>query len=160
MLYIGIDWSEEHHDVCIMHENGSQLLSFRVAHTPDGLQKLADKINQFGIPKKAYLIGLETAHNLLIDFLWSQGHPLYVLAPNRVNSNRGRHRASRARNDASDAKVIADMLHTDRPLVATREQPGALLYQLQVQLRLKPSSLIVISYGPPYCGLTRWPSTC
>ena len=36
------------------------------------------------------LIGLETAHNLFIDYLWSQAYSqVYVLPPNQVKSNQG-----------------------------------------------------------------------
>jgi hypothetical protein len=36
VIFVGIDWSEHHHDVCVLDERGTQLPKVRV---PDGLQE-------------------------------------------------------------------------------------------------------------------------
>ena len=65
--------------------------------------------------------------------MWGHGYQqVFVIAPNVVNSTRGRYRQSGARNDHSDAFVLADVLRTDRArlqpwkpdLVLTRQIRG------------------------------------
>jgi len=40
MKFCGIDWANDHHDALSIDEQGRQLVSIRVAHTPEGLSKL------------------------------------------------------------------------------------------------------------------------
>src|SRR5215207_7666532 len=39
-VYIGIDWSENKHDVCFMHETGAVLLMLQIQHTMAGFREL------------------------------------------------------------------------------------------------------------------------
>ena len=64
-IFIGIDWSETHHDICILQENGSRLSAFQVEHTPKGFAKLEQQIEKLGLPAEENLVALETSHNLL-----------------------------------------------------------------------------------------------
>lgn len=115
LVYIGIDWSEKKHDVCYMHENGEVLRDLEIAHTMEGFYRLNQTRREFGITAKSCVVGLESAHNQLVDYLWDQGYEnLYILPPKVVHSNQGRYRQSRARDDRWDARLIADILRTDR----------------------------------------------
>jgi len=40
VVFVGIDWSEEPHEVEVMAESGQRLRSLRVAHGVEGLTKL------------------------------------------------------------------------------------------------------------------------
>ena len=81
-------------------------------------------------------MGLETAHNLLVDFLWDRDYTqYYVLPPKMVQRSRERYRQSGARSDPSDAFVIADVLRTDR----NRLQPWFRDTLLTRQVRAKVS---------------------
>ena len=37
MWFAGIDWADQHHDALVLDEQGHQLGSLRVDHTPEGL---------------------------------------------------------------------------------------------------------------------------
>jgi hypothetical protein len=113
-LYIGIDWSEEKHDVCILNEKGAILQEFLIAQNPSGYEILEQQINSFGVAPDQGLVGIETAYNLVMDFLWSRPYQTYVIAPNQVAGSRGRFSSSGRRNDRSDAHLLADMLRTDQ----------------------------------------------
>ena len=91
--YIGIDWSEKHHNVCILNKAGASLNRFQVAHTLAGFQRLEQQLAQVNEVAADCLVGIETHHNTLVDFLGSRGYTLYILPPKQVKSNRGRHRA-------------------------------------------------------------------
>jgi transposase len=135
-LLIGIDWSKDHHNVCIMNEVGAQMARFDIPHSPAGFAELAAKIDQCNVPACDCLVALETAHNLLIDFLWSRGYAVYVIAPSVVKSSRGRFGSSSAHNDESDALLLADMLRTDRARFAPWKPDGPLVTQMKAKLSL------------------------
>jgi transposase len=82
-------------------------------------------------------VGIETAHTLLIDFLWGHGyHQVFVIPPNVVNSTRGRYRQSGARTDQSDAFVLADTLRTDRARLQLWQPDRVLTRQLRSRVSL------------------------
>lgn len=109
-VYIGIDWSENKHDVVFMNEAGADLACLVIAHSPDGFAQFDAQRRKLGWVVEDCVIGLETAHNMLI-YLWSQGYAqVYVLPPSQVKSNQGRFRQSGAKDDPADARLIADIL--------------------------------------------------
>jgi transposase len=114
-VYIGIDWSEKKHDVCFVNEQGEVIQAVEIAHSPEGFVKLNKAREQSGVGAGECLVGVETSHNILIDYLLEQGYgQIYVLPPNAVKSAQGRYRQSGAKSDRSDARLIADMLRVDR----------------------------------------------
>ena len=104
-IMIGIDWSQEHHDVCIQNEAGGRLAQFRIAHDQTGLMRLREKINQLELTPSQCLVAVETNYNLLVDFLLSHQFTVYVFPPAVVKSCRGRFGNSGARTDRSDAHL-------------------------------------------------------
>jgi transposase len=114
-VYIGIDWSAAKHDVCVLNQNGAVIATTLLPHTADGLLKLEALRQKLGLAPAECLVGIETAHTLVIDFLWARDYSqVYVIPPNMVKSTRGRYRQSGARTDTSDALLVADLLRTDR----------------------------------------------
>ncbi|MFN2278224.1 MAG: transposase, partial [Candidatus Promineifilaceae bacterium] len=113
-VYMGIDWSVKKHDVAIMNEAGSIIAQFTIPHQASGFEKLNKTREQVGVEAAECLVGLETAHNLLIDYLWGQGYEqVYVIPPSVVKSSRGRYGNSQVRTDERDARLLADLLRTD-----------------------------------------------
>jgi len=89
-VYVGIDWSVKKHDVAIINEAGSIIARLTIAHQASGFEKLNKTREQVGVEATECLVGLETAHNLLIDYLWGQGYEqVYVIPPSVVKSSRG-----------------------------------------------------------------------
>jgi transposase len=81
--------------------------------------------------------GLETAHNLVVDFLWDRGYSeVYVIAPNVVRSTRGRYGQSGARTDQSDAFLLADLLRTDRARLQPWHPDSLLTHQIRAKASL------------------------
>ena len=133
-ILIGIDWSQKHHDVRIHNQAGACLLKLQIPHSLAGFQQLEQTIKQFNPEPACCLVAIETADNLLVDFLWSRQYPLYVLAPSVVKGNRSRQRASTARTDDSDAALLADILRTDRHTLIPWQPDGALVSQMRLLL--------------------------
>ena len=135
-VYIGIDWSENKHEICFMHETGEVLLVREIPHTIAGFQQLDQARQSLGVGRQEVIIGLETAHNLLVDYLWDQGYEqIYVLPPSAVKSAQKRYRQSGAKDDAWDAHLIADLLRTDRQRYAAWKPDQPLTRQIRAEVR-------------------------
>jgi transposase len=111
---IGIDWSREYHDIHVTNEAGATLAQFQIAHSTQGFEQFHSQIRSINPEPGDCLVAIESSHNQFVDYLWSRGYLIYVLAPTVVQGNRGRQSASGARTDASDAALLADILRTDR----------------------------------------------
>jgi transposase len=136
-VYIGIDWSEKKHDVLFMNPAGATLAKLVIAHTPDGFAQFDQQCRRLGFQPAECQIALETAHNLLIDFLWSHEYQqVYVVPPSQVRANRGRYSASQARDDPRDALLLADILRTDRSRLQPWHPDGLLVRQLRAKISL------------------------
>jgi transposase len=136
-VYIGIDWSEQKHQVCFMNEAGAVIQQMSVEHSVEGFLKLEAARQKLGVSPKEVVVGLETAHNLLIDMLIERSYPaIYILPPNQVKSNAGRYAQSGAKDDTRDAWVIADMLRTDRGRLHAWQPDSLLTRQIQAQVRM------------------------
>lgn len=133
-VYMGIDWSTKKHDIVLLNEAGAIIARQTIPHQVEGFEKLDEMRRQLGVPTSQCLVGMETAHNILIDFLWGQGYEqVYVIPPSVVKSSRGRYGSSGARSDQQDARLLADILRTDRARLQ-QWRPDSLLTQ---QIRAK-----------------------
>jgi transposase len=136
-VYIGIDWSENKHDIVIMNEAGAAIVRQTIAHTPEGFLELEASCLNLRLSPDDCLFGLETAHNLVIDFLWSRGYAnVYVIPPSVVKSTRGRYGQSGARTDQSDAFLLADLLRTDRARLQIWRPDTLLTRQMRAKVSL------------------------
>jgi len=114
-LYIGIGESQSKHDICFLNHSGAVQAQAVIEHSQAGFLKFEKLRMKMGVRPEDCLIGLETAHNILVDFLWDRGYTqIYVLPPRLVKGSRSRFRSSAARDDPWDAHLIADILRTDQ----------------------------------------------
>ncbi len=136
-VFLGIDWSHTHHDACWLNERGQVLNRLTIPHTLDGLTQLDRAGQQLGVSRAECWIGLETAHTLLIDFLWEQGYSqVFVIPPGAINGARRRYRQTNAHTDQSDAWVIADVLRTDPATLHPWRPDGLIIRQLRTKVSL------------------------
>jgi len=136
-VYTGIDWSENKHDIVFMNQAGMAIAQLTVPHDPDGFLKLDAARAPLGVTPQECAVGLETTHNLLIDFLWSRHyHHVYVIPSSVTKSNRGRFGSSRARTDQSDALLLADIVRTDRSRLQLWQPDSLLTRQIRAQVSL------------------------
>jgi transposase len=114
MIFIGIDWSEKWHDVCVMDESGKALGRRRVDDSPAGLTQLQSLIAEHAEDPVEVVIGIETPHGLMTRALRAAGYRIYALNPMVVSRYRDRHSISKKKSDQADAMTLADMVRTDR----------------------------------------------
>ena len=114
MIFIGDDWSEDHHDVHLMNEAGQRLASRRLPEGMSGIRGLHELVAAHADEPQQVVIGIETDRGLWVGALAGAGYQVYAINPLAVAHYRDRHRVSGAKSDASDAKLLADLVRTDR----------------------------------------------
>lgn len=62
------------------------------------------------------VVGIETDRGLLVRALLAAGYAVVAVNPMAVDRYRDRHRVSGAKSDPGDARVLADLVRTDRHL--------------------------------------------
>ena len=114
MLFVGDDWAEDHHDVYLMDEAGARLEARRLPEGLPGIGQLHDLIATHAEQAGEVIVGIEKDHGLWVGALLASGYQVYAINPMAVARYRDRHRVSGAKSDAADAKLLADLMRTDR----------------------------------------------
>src|SRR5882757_3928666 len=114
MLFVGDDWAEDHHDVYVMDEAGARLAAQRLPEGLAGIGQLHELIANHAEDPGEVIIGIETDRGLWVGALAAGGYQVYAINPMAVARYRDRHRVSGAKSDAADAKLLADLVRTDR----------------------------------------------
>jgi transposase len=114
LVYLGIDWAEAHHDVCLMDEGGTRLAGTRVPDGLEGLRRIHELVAGHTDSAENVVVGIETDRGLLVRGLVAAGYQVYAVNPFAVSRYRDRHATSGAKSDPGDAKVLADLVRTDR----------------------------------------------
>ena len=114
MIYVGIDWAEAHHDVCVLDEGGGILSKGRVPDDLEGVARLHQMAADHVEEPSEVVVGIETDRGLLVGSLVASGYRIYAINPLAASRYRDRHAVSRAKSDPGDAKVLADLVRTDR----------------------------------------------
>lgn len=116
MIFVGIDWSETHHDVCAMNADGKVLAKGRVPEGVEGVARLQEMVSALAEDPSDVAVGIELDRGLLVGALVASGYAVHAINPLSVDRYRDRHRTSGAKSDPGDAKVLADLVRTDRHL--------------------------------------------
>jgi transposase len=114
MLFVGVDWGERHHDLCVLDRDGGVLATRRVAEGLSGVGELHALVAAHAQDPTQVAVGIETDRGLLVGTLVAAGYQIYAVNPHAVSRYRGRYGTSRAKSDRGDAKVLADLVRTDR----------------------------------------------
>lgn len=114
MVFIGIDWAEAHHDVCAVDEAGKVLAKRRVSDGLEGVRQIHELVAAHAEQPEQVVVGIETDRGLLVGALVAAGYRVYAINPLSASRYRERHVTSRAKSDPGDAKVLADLVRTDR----------------------------------------------
>jgi transposase len=135
-VYLALDWGTTHHEVLFLQADQTVLAQLRVAHSLAGLQQLDQTRQRLGVAAGACLVGIETAHHLLIDWLWAHDYQqVYLIPPAVTRTARQLYRQSGAKSDRSDALLLANLLRTDLARLHPWQPDSALTQQLRAQVR-------------------------
>lgn len=114
MIFVGVDWAEDHHDVCVIAEDGAALAKRRVSDSVGGIGELHQLVAAHSEEDEAVVVGIELDRGLAVTALLAAGYVVYAVNPLTSARYRERHATSGAKSDPGDAKVLADLVRTDR----------------------------------------------
>lgn len=161
-VFVGLDWGNSHHQLCVLDATGRIVHQGRFAHDVEGLRRLDERLNAYG-PVTG--IAIERAEGLLVERLQEQGYRLFCMSPKMSARARERYRMAPTKSDVFDAFVLADSLrHEHRhwrasalpsPLLAelralTRDRERLIFNQRDVENQLRA---VVLTYHPAVLAL-------
>jgi transposase len=114
MIFVGDDWAEDHHDVHVMDADGARLASRRLPEGLAGIRGFHELMGTHAEEPSQVVVGIETDRGLWVQALSAAGYQVYAVNPLAVARYRDRHQVSGAKSDAGDAKLLADLVRTDR----------------------------------------------
>jgi hypothetical protein len=114
MIFVGVDWAEAHHDVLVQDEDGRRQAGGRLPEGVEGIARFHEMVGAFAEEPDEVVIGIETDRGLFVGALVAAGYQVFAVNPVSTSRYRERHSTSGAKSDPGDAKVLADMVRTDR----------------------------------------------
>ncbi|MET4048855.1 transposase [Rhodococcus sp. UYP5] len=114
MIFVGDDWAEDHHDIHVMNTDGKRLATRRLPEGLAGIAAFHDVVATHAPTPADVVIGIETDRGLWVSALLAAGYTIYAINPLAAARYRDRHHVSGAKSDAGDAKLLADLVRTDR----------------------------------------------
>ena len=143
-IWCGIDWAEHHHDVALVNDTGGLLVKQRISDDPAGFRALLELLAAHGAAvtgEEATPIAIETASGLLAAALVGAGFTLYAINPLAASRYRDRYAVSRAKSDAGDAFVLANILRTDRAQHRPIPADSELVHAIRVLARAQQDAV-------------------
>jgi hypothetical protein len=114
MIFVGVDWAEVHHDICVLDEAGDVLARKRIPDTLEGVRALHELLAPYAEESNQVIVGIEKDRGLIVTAMLGANYHVYALNPLSVARYRERHVTSGSKSDPGDAKVLADVVRTDR----------------------------------------------
>lgn len=107
--FAGIDWSWQHHAICIVDQDGQRVEEVTVPHTRPGLARITVLLRRCGVDR----VGIERGDGPVVEHLIREGFEVVVISARQVKSLRARYGSAGNKDDRFDAFVLADALRTD-----------------------------------------------
>jgi transposase len=139
VICVGLDWAEEHHDLCVLAEDGRLLAGGRVGDDLAGVAQVHAWLADHAGEGDEVVIGCETDRGLFVSALVAAGYTLLAVNPLAVDRYRDRHRVSGAKSDPGDARVLAELVRTDRHLHRVVAGDSEVVIALKVMARAHKS---------------------
>ena len=147
MIFVGVDWAEAHHDVHVQDEDGKRLGGGRLPEGVEGIARFHDLVGGHVEDPGEVVIGIETDRGLFVTALVAAGYQVFAVNPMSTSRYRDRHSTSGAKSDPGDAKVLADMVRTDRHNHRLVAADSETVQAVKVLARAHQS--MIWSRGPP-----------
>jgi hypothetical protein len=106
-----------------MAADGSVPARERITDGVAGVARLHEPVASWAEEPAEVVVGIETDRGLLVGALVAAGHQVIAVNPLAASRYRERHTISRAKSDRGDARMLADLVHTDR-LAGHAARPG------------------------------------
>lgn len=131
--FAGIDWSWQHHAVCVVDALGERIAQDQVPHSRPGLESITRLFKRHGVSR----VAIERGDGPLAEHLLAACIEVVVIPPRQVGSLRLRYGTAGNKDDHFDAFVLADALRTDggRWRVVEPDSPETLALRTLVRAR-------------------------
>lgn len=113
VVFVGNDWADDHHDVCVMDIEGTVLAERRFSEGLAGMSGLQELVAAHADDPSEVLVGSETDQGMWVEYLLAAGFGVIAVNPKSVARYRERTRPGGGKSDRSDARLLADMVRTD-----------------------------------------------
>ena len=117
MLFVGDDWSEDHHDVEVQDETGRVLRRARLSEGAAGMSRLHELVASC-LPEDAeppqVKVCIETDRGPWVRALVGAGYEVFGVNPKLAARHRETMTLSGSKSDKADAHTLADMVRTRR----------------------------------------------
>jgi hypothetical protein len=113
-VFVGDDWAEAHHDVHLMNDAGDKFAARRLPEGLDGVRSFHELVAGHIDDPSEVIVGIETDRGMWVTALVAAGYQVYAINPLAASRYRDRHNVGGAKSDAGDAKMLADLVRTDR----------------------------------------------
>ena len=113
MIFVGVDWAEAHHDVCILDDDGTVLGRRKIGDSFAGVGELHALVaSHLGDDDEAdqVIVGIEKDRGLIVTALVAANYQVYGINPMAAARYRERHHVSGSKSDTGDAKMLADLV--------------------------------------------------
>lgn len=115
-MFCGIDWSERHHDVAVVDQDGNLIAKRRISDDATGFAELLTMLAEIGDHDQDPVpVAIETPRGLLVAALRSTERLVYAINPMAMARYRERWTPARSKSDHADAMVLANILRTLMP---------------------------------------------
>jgi hypothetical protein len=131
-VFIGLDWGNSHHQLCILDPAGRLVRQGKFAHDIAGVRELTERLGRHA---PVHGIAIERSEGLLVETLQQQGHRLFCVSPKMSARARERYRLAPTKSDAFDAFVLADSLRHEHRHWRALATPSPLLAELRALTR-------------------------
>lgn len=112
--YIGVDWGDRLHQVCVCDEQGNKAKEIQVAETAQDLAEMGRWLDEKRVEGCELWAAIEKPTGRVVDFLLDHGVAVYPVNPKAVDRVRDRYRMSDSKSDLFDAYVLAEFVRTDQ----------------------------------------------
>ena len=114
VIFVGVDWSETHHDVCVLDETGDVLARLKIPDTLAGVRALHELLAPYAEEPDEVIVAIEKDRGLIVTAMLGARYRVFAINPMSVARYRERHVISGSKSDPGDAKVLAEVVRTDR----------------------------------------------
>jgi transposase len=114
LLFVGIDWATEAHQICIVNDRGEVIEERTVQHSGPAIAEFIDWLLRLSQGEAdRIVVGIEVPRGALVETLTERGLAVYALNPKQLDRFRDRHFPAGSKDDRRDGYVIATSLRTD-----------------------------------------------
>ncbi len=106
--WVGLDWGDSEHSVCVLDCETQTTTSFEVKHNPKGMAALFKKLSSAG---EVLGVCIETHKHLVVQQLLTWGFVIYSVNPKIVKTWGEHLRVQASKSDTIDARTMAMGLH-------------------------------------------------